>query len=151
VAKSINGLGDIAGYCGSQSFLRSSAGSFTTFGDPDATGGTFAFGINDSDQIAGYFLNNGNPVGFLRNPDGSFINFDLPGSQYGAASGINDSGQVAGNCYIDATFCYYLATQGSPSAPEPSTFVLLGAAPVVIRLIRNRRGNGLRVAGKDAT
>ncbi len=52
------------------SFLKNhgfllSGGSYTTLDDPLGTGDTFAFGINNADQIVGYYVNATGSHGFL--------------------------------------------------------------------------------------
>lgn len=59
---------------------------------------TFATGINNSGQIAGYFSNPDSQApehGFVYN-GGSFATFDVPGARGTLPGGINNSGQVVG-------------------------------------------------------
>jgi hypothetical protein len=68
------------------------------------------FGINQSGAIAGTYLDTNNVFhGFLRNPEGEFITFEVPGADTTAnsyngtlAQSINDEGEIAG-LYADST------------------------------------------------
>jgi probable HAF family extracellular repeat protein len=115
--------------------------TYTTLGDPSATAGTSAYGINDSGQIVGYYVqqitttpNPKIPIpvtttydhGFLYS-GGTYANIDYPGAgplpSSGAtggtfAQGINTSGQIVG---------YYNNWSPSPS-PVFHGFLYSGGA-----------------------
>ena len=71
----------------------------------EAGQGTIPWGINNSGDIAGAFVNaTGVPRGFLRNKSGSFVAFDAPNAslrpdQGTTARSVNDQGEVAGYFY----------------------------------------------------
>lgn len=84
-------------------FLRDSDGRFTTFDAPGADttpndyNGTNPIAINDLGEITGnYWDVNGTPHGFLRKPDGSFTNFDVPDSTSTTPIALNWEGAVVG-------------------------------------------------------
>ena len=93
-----------------RSFLVSSnASGFVNFDFPDAPGPTYAHDINNFGQIVGHFFSadsssdGPNVHGFLRNANGSFSRFDVPGAPVGTLGtigtivrGINDVGQIVG-------------------------------------------------------
>jgi probable HAF family extracellular repeat protein len=80
---------------------------FTTFNDPSAaTGTTVASGVNDMDQIVGFFQDVRGVHGFLAS-GGTFSTLDDPLATVGNAQntqafGINDSGQIVGD-YANAS------------------------------------------------
>jgi probable HAF family extracellular repeat protein len=63
---------------------------------PSATGGTWASGINGSDQIVGYYLRGSTYRGYLYK-NGIYTDIDFPDTTNTYAYGINDSGQVVGH------------------------------------------------------
>jgi hypothetical protein len=66
---------------------------------------TYAFGINDSGIIVGYYGNATGEHGYLY--DGvNFTPIDVPSASYTYALGINDSGIIVGY-YIDASWRYH--------------------------------------------
>lgn len=69
--------------------------TYTTLDDPLATGGTFAFGINATGQVVGYYQNASGSHGFLY-AGGTYTTLDYPSSNGTLAYGINDSGQIIG-------------------------------------------------------
>jgi hypothetical protein len=73
---------------------------YSFFEVPGAVNGTVAGGINDWDQVAGFFIDaSGSPQGFVK--DGShYTTFNEPGSLYTLAFGIDNQGVVAGE-YVD--------------------------------------------------
>jgi uncharacterized membrane protein len=85
-------------------------GTFTEFNvpDDDALFGTVAFGINDSGDVVGDYVANGevpkggaksqNPPrhGFLRSSNGHFSRFDVPGAYLTIGEGINNAGAIVG-------------------------------------------------------
>lgn len=63
---------------------------------------TYPLGINDRDEIVGYWDTDPNQThGFYRNADGQFAMIDVPSASATAAFEINDEGQIVGY-YIDA-------------------------------------------------
>ena len=72
-----------------------SGGRFTTIDFPGARQ-TFAFGVNASGQIVGYYYDsNNNSHGFV-DSGGRFTTIDFPGAGQTYAFGINASGQIVG-------------------------------------------------------
>lgn len=61
--------------------------------------GTSASGINNNDQIVGNYSGGSDPLAtaFLFS-GGSYTTFALPGDFNKSANGINDAGQIVGNC-----------------------------------------------------
>jgi hypothetical protein len=99
-------------------FLRSSAGSVTTFEAPGSGAdsgsyqGTYSLAIDSEGTIAGFYRD-ANYVhhGFVRSPDGGFTNLEAPGAGMKAyqgtfAYGINTDGDVAG-FYLDVNDVYH--------------------------------------------
>jgi hypothetical protein len=96
-------------------FLRSTDGRFITFQAPGADttpgsyNGTAPASINDLGVITGnYYDENGVGHGFLREPDGKFTTFDVPGmGGYGAtALAMNVEGAIVGY-YTDSNYLYH--------------------------------------------
>ena len=76
--------------------------SFTPIDVPGASY-TYAFGINESGIIVGYYGNaTGGEHGYLYSGGNLTYPIDVPGASYTYAFGINDSGIIVGY-YIDAT------------------------------------------------
>ena len=58
---------------------RVEAQQFVTFDVPESIpGNTLASGINDVDQISGYFADANGWHGYIRDPKGKFTTFDVP-------------------------------------------------------------------------
>jgi probable HAF family extracellular repeat protein len=78
-----------------------SGGTLTLLNDPLAAPGTTeAWGVNDADQVVGFYSDaNGNQHGFLYG-NGSYSTLDYPGAFATVAQGINDAGQIVG-AYAD--------------------------------------------------
>ena len=100
----INNMGQVTGYYlapetgeARQSFIRDSSGNFTLFAF--GRGPTQADGINNGGFVAGSFGVSNVEHGFVRDPGGGFITFDVPGSIRTFPDGINSSLQVSG--YFD--------------------------------------------------
>jgi hypothetical protein len=115
---SINNVGTVVGYYIDNNllhhgFVRSKDGTVVILDTPGAgTGlgpvpmghpelrfgqGTLVSGVNDSGTITGHFVDSDNVQhGFLRDTQGNFITFDVPGSGGTVPENINDSGEVAG-------------------------------------------------------
>lgn len=103
----INTSGQIVGeefnYLGQYGFVDSS-GSFISITDPTAGPSgplTYAMGINDSGEVAGYYIDQAQAVhGFIYS-GGSYTTIDYPGIALGSLmgtqiTGINNSGQIIG-------------------------------------------------------
>jgi len=75
-------------------------GVFQTIFIPAAVGGAQATGINNSQQISGFYIDSaGVNHGFLLN-FGLLVTLDAPGSTFTQALGLNNKGQVVGD-YMD--------------------------------------------------
>src|SRR5271165_2034680 len=75
-------------------------GVFEVLTIPGAVGGAQATGINNSQQICGFYVDSqGTNHGFLLN-FGLFLTLDAPGSIFTQALGLNNNGQVVGD-YMD--------------------------------------------------
>ncbi len=77
-----------------------SAANITKFDAPGAgtaSGqGTFAYRINSSSEITGYYIDSSNNYhGFLRSPDGTFKTFDVKGASTWSIA-MNDRGAIGG-------------------------------------------------------
>ena len=67
-----------------------------TINDPLAGTSTVVYGMNDSGEVVGFYIDNsGNYHGFL-DKGGVYTTIDAPGSTYTIATGINDLGEVFG-------------------------------------------------------
>ncbi len=76
-------------------------GVFQVITIPAAVGGAQATGINNSQQISGFYIDAaGTNHGFLLN-FGLLVTLDAPGSTFTQALGLNNRGQVVGD-YMDA-------------------------------------------------
>jgi uncharacterized membrane protein len=69
--------------------------------------GTFAYRINDADEVAGIYYDNNDVVhGFVRAPDGTVATFDPAGSVYTHIGAISDNGTITGE-FRDAGHVYH--------------------------------------------
>src|SRR2546430_5719538 len=117
------------------------AQTIITFDVPTSTE-TLPFAINPARQITGtyetYDGTNHNAHGFLRQPDGSFITFDVPGGaadlQGIHALAINQAGQITG---------YYKDASSTPPSGCPACFTRRG-------FLRQRDGTIITFAVPDA-
>ena len=76
--------------------------TFTTLSDPNATGATVAYGINNAGDIAGYYTDASGTHGFLYS-GGTYQTIDGPSGAGGTNPfGINNMGDIAGY-YTDAS------------------------------------------------
>ena len=97
------------------------AQTFTTFDVPDSRS-TQAFAINPAGQITGIYEDISVGLhGFLRQPDGTIITFDVPGAGSGNGLGtfgqaINPAGKIAGNA------------RNNPPIPGPKLLAMRPAA-----------------------
>lgn len=114
----INNSGAIAGLCGSNhAFFRNPQGQYTLIDVPGAFS-TRGRGLNDLNQVVGYYLDQtGEFHGFVWN-DGAFFTFDLPDLEnvIPFPHGINNRGQIVGSFVERPCSCNergFLFSQGS--------------------------------------
>lgn len=123
----INNIGQMVGGYGAHGYLRNADGSVALFDVPSdfatASGqellGTFARGISDSGVIVGSYvigISGEEPRAFVRDTDGNFSMFNVPGAVATELGGINNAGQLVGafrdnagthwlHCYAGAVAC----------------------------------------------
>jgi hypothetical protein len=89
--------------------------TFTPINVPGAYHWTAAYGINDSNNITGFYEDFKGVHGFL-DVGGNFTPIDLPGAYETSAFGINDSGKIVGH-YWDATGGHGFFYAGGGFAP----------------------------------
>jgi uncharacterized membrane protein len=120
-ATGINAGGQVVGYYSDSNyntfgFLRSPDGTIAIL---DYSNGYFIpdtvpYGINDSGEIAGGYVDSSAAHGFVRLPDGQVTTLDFPGNEDGTtALGINRKGQVVGYYLLGGpctayTFCGFV-------------------------------------------
>jgi hypothetical protein len=105
----INNSGQIAGVYEDASgiqrgFLRSSRGVITTFNPGGTSGSTVPTAINASGAIVGMYSTSSivpPAFGFLRDPEGGIVTFNIAGSNYVDPQSINASGEIAGEYLYD--------------------------------------------------
>jgi hypothetical protein len=101
----------------------SPSGTFETFDDPNASGGTYPCCINDAGTIVGYY-NGSSSAGFVRSASGTFSTLSVPGASGTLPFSINATGDIAGY-YLDDAFVGhgFIRSAAGPFA----TFEVLGA------------------------
>jgi len=147
--RAITNDGRIAGYyvygIGYRSFVRSPLGDFTTFAAPAAYYGTAAIAMSDQGQVAGQTQEISTVLtAFLRNADGTLIEFSAPGAGKRTATGttaiaINDSGTVAG-VVISGIYTYSCFLRDA--AGNFTEFTAPGAALGLSTYLRGLNNNG---------
>jgi hypothetical protein len=106
----VTGYWTDAGASRGRGFLRGPDGQIANIDVPAAlTTDTWPYAINDKGQVAGYYSfqcpssNPGtcdtDPHSFLRQPDGSYTNIDVPKMTYSVAVALDSKGQAAGYTY----------------------------------------------------
>ena len=99
-------------------------GVFEVLYIPGATGGAQATGINNLQQICGFYIDSrGTNHGFYIN-QGNFQKLDFPGSTFTQALGLNNSNEVVGD-YVDAHglthgFVFNTSTRKWVSVDDPN-------------------------------
>jgi hypothetical protein len=80
-------------------FLRDPNGNMTTFDASNGRGHTFPDAINDSNVIAGTYVNVARRTQheFLRQPDGTFESADFPHADVTFIGGINNASIIVGS------------------------------------------------------
>lgn len=141
----INNIGQMVGSYGAHGYLRNRDGSVTLFDVPSdfatASGrellGTFARGINDNGVIVGSYLiglSGEEPRAFVRDLDGNFSMFNVPGALATELGGINNAGQLVGAFRDNAGTHWFIAT----AVPLPASLPLFTCLAGVL-LCRQRR------------
>jgi hypothetical protein len=99
VPTNVPGLGTVPVPTG---FMRDAAGNFTQIDFPNSTA-TIARGINDSGDVAGWYIvvTNASPFtiavhAFLLSK-GTYTSFDVPGATGTIANGVNEQGEITGS------------------------------------------------------
>lgn len=112
-------------------------------------GSSYAYGVNNSGEIVGYsYLADGDQHAFLYD-DGKMLDLNslLPnnsGWDLLQAYGINASGQITGEGLYNGQLSAFLLTDppagpgGIAAVPEPSGFLVIGAALALIAFLRLR-------------
>jgi uncharacterized protein (UPF0297 family) len=122
----INQAGQIAGVWGNAryfSFLRQRDGTIASFGCISGTGipNTQAQAINSTGQITGWCYDGRGYSGFLRQPNGTIITFNPPGSNGTIATAINSTGQITGSYYDgNVTHGFLRQPSGSITTFDPA-------------------------------
>ena len=113
----INDIGQIVGEF-EDSLMKSGGGflkdggSYTAINYPGAKGGSYAFGINNSGQIAGFYYDSSYIAhGFLKDGD-TYISIDYPGATDTGAYGINNLGQIVGTYYDSSDMAHGFLKDG---------------------------------------
>jgi hypothetical protein len=139
----INPAGAITGYffvpptfSFARGFVRDHKGSITIFDLPNGCQegqGTFATGINPAGLVVGDYTDaTCEGHGFLRFPNGTFINIDVPGAVATTAEAINPAGAISGVGFTnDAIIGYSRSPSGrftTYSFPENGQFGVIDNA-----------------------
>jgi hypothetical protein len=97
----MNQAGALTGdYCDAvacHGFLRAPDNTVTTFDPPGTTQGTTPKAINPAGAITGA---NSQVGAFVRNPDGTFALFGVPGAAFTVPDSINPAGAVTGSYFV---------------------------------------------------
>jgi hypothetical protein len=108
IPQGINFFGQIAGYYtdsiggGTHGFLRKHNGTITIFDvQPPFPLETFAYGINFFGEIVGTVQDQLNTFGFLRQSDGTIIEWNAGGQPPASATALTEPGQPGSNCIVD--------------------------------------------------
>ena len=96
---------------------------YTSFQVPGSTY-TVALGLNNSGEIVGSFISNGQQAGFLYS-GGNFQTIACPNASFTIAQGINDNGVIVGWC-SDQGFIYQNGSYRYLSYPGAARTALLG-------------------------
>jgi len=138
ISNGINGSGVMTGSyhdTHDYGFIREANGDFITF-DASSGGsgfGTYPYAISDSGEVAGGSYDSSHDEhSFLRQSNGTIINFDPPGAESDTAYGIGPNGQVIGSATINGTAYGYIRDQsgtittGSVNGTYPASINRLG-------------------------
>lgn len=153
LAGGLNDAGYIAGTegclrsCGITGFLLSASGQTTTFVVPNEGHDFVVTGMNNSNQIVGYFTDSANVYhGFFYN-SGTVTQLDVRGATFTAISGINDNSAVVGG-WIDTSNVehgfIWTQAKGFTSIDYPHAtgtgITAINTAGVVVGVFANAKG-----------
>jgi len=116
-----------------QGFAVAPDGTTTTF---LVEGETYPFGINNHNEIVGYFSSPGEETyhGFVRTAQGLITQLDMPGAASTSAFGINDLGVVVGAANVNGALATCFVYSGGTFTP----FSVPGAESTNLLAIDNR-------------
>ncbi|MDJ0615912.1 MAG: PEP-CTERM sorting domain-containing protein [Calothrix sp. MO_192.B10] len=105
----INNAGIAVGYYFDENFdvsrafsLDTNTNTFTPITIPTATERTYAWGINDLNQVVGSYRSDSGFFGYFLD-QGNITKLEFPGSSLTAAYGVNDEGTIVGSFFREAT------------------------------------------------
>lgn len=114
-------------------------GTFTAVSDPLGINGTWATGIDNRDDIAGYYVDGGGITHGFVDLGGTFYTVDDPNAGPGGGTeilGVNNDLMVVGY-YVDPNGVFVGFTA---EVPEPATIALFGLPALGMAGLRRRRG-----------
>jgi hypothetical protein len=142
-AGGINNSGEIAGYYQTPNYggyLWNSNGTSSTFEEPnDSSGTTQALDVNNNGEVVGSFFGANGESGYA-DQGGVFTQINVPGSIYTYTTGVNDNGEITGWYMDSADHLHSFIATPTATAPEISSFAMLGLGCVGLGLWRRRRG-----------
>src|SRR5262249_31874858 len=121
---------------------------FNTFDDPSSIGTTNAYGLNNTGQFVGSYLDVTGTHGFLYNPNGgTYTTIDDPHAQGTVASGISALGKIVGY-YLNGTGIHGFLFSGGVYTTLDVTSAIAGTTFAL-----GINGAGTQIVGKyeDAT
>ncbi len=117
----INNHSEVVGFWGYHYSFTYDNGAYTSFGYPGAEV-TYAYGINDSGEIAGYYQmsSSGYPFGFFYDGQSTFTSIAYPGASQTVAFGVNNLNVVVGNTSTPSGLSGFLWQAGQFTLINPA-------------------------------